>query len=426
MVGKLFSDYPIDFYGLRIVVAVDKNNETTYSFPKKFVDITPQPVSIKTFDDVNRWYDDSMLYYCQQYKFALWCATAGCGVSKDQLTRGLPLTRALMNFHVMFQTKKILAQMEIKNPNDQDFHPYNNPYNKTEYRKLLNEFGIKASDIPEIDQPAGGLGFCIRNFGPTAKALDESGAYHHNLPTYPATGKTNEYLNIQKSGGDWNSYFTFGGTHGYPIEKVQQDVFDYKRVVPDHSASFTNSGIVRLNDSIRAYVYSLLGAQVQARRDGALLESQQQFLAIVNDLINEKQSLEESIKNFENALSETVGIINYVVAKGLYVIPANMNLNELGRSVKGFNDELQLVRSFDGVGIKPPPKPQPPKPKFVPSKPVRIAPTPKPASPKPASPKPAIAPPKVVSRNERDVHNGNKTSIIGGIVAAGVAYKTLY
>ena len=124
MVGKLFSDYPIDFYGLRIVVAVDKNNETTYSFPKKFVDITPQPVSIKTFDDVNRWYDDSMLYYCQQYKFALWCATAGCGVSKDQLTRGLPLTRALMNFHVMFQTKKILAQMEIKNPNDQDFHPY--------------------------------------------------------------------------------------------------------------------------------------------------------------------------------------------------------------------------------------------------------------------------------------------------------------
>ena len=97
-----------------------------------------------------------------------------------------------------------------------------------------------------------------------------------------------------------------------------------------------------------------------------------------------------------------------------------MNLNKLGRGVQGFNDELKFARAFDGVGIKPPPKPQTPKPQLLPSKP------PKPSIPIP-QPKPqASAPTRNVSiRNERDVHNGNKTFVIGGIIAAGVAYTML-
>ena len=359
-----------------------------------------------------------MLYYCQQYKFALWCATAACGVSKDQLTRGLPLTRALMNFHVMFQTKKILVQMGIRNPNDQDFNPYNNPYDKTEYHQLLNEFGIKASDVPEIDQPAGGLGYNRTSYGGKVQGFKP---FHK----FPSTGLDNTYLSVQKPGGNWGAYFQFppwNDSVGTKMDSVTQDSFDYKRVVPDHSKGFTNPGIVRLNDSIRAYVYSLLGAQVQARQTGASLESQQQFLVLVNDLINKKQSLEESIKNFEDALSKTRGVINYVVAKRLYMLPADMNLNKLGRGVQGFNDELKFARAFDGVGIKPPPKPQTPKTQLLPSKP------PKPSVPIP-QPKPpklqASLTPNVLIRNERDVHNGNKTFVIGGIVAAGVAYKML-
>ena len=112
-----------------------------------------------------------MVYNFQQYKFALYCATALCGVSKDQLTKGLLLTTALMNFHVMYQTQKILAQMEAREPGDNDFDPHNNAYNKTEYQKLLNEFNVKSGDIPEIDQPAGCLGYIRVLSGPSAKLL---------------------------------------------------------------------------------------------------------------------------------------------------------------------------------------------------------------------------------------------------------------
>ena len=337
--GKLFSGYPVDFYSLQIVVAVDRHNKISYSFNKKFVDITPKPVSIKSFKEVDKWYDDSMLYYFQQYKFALYCATALCGISKDHLTNGLSLTKAIMNFHVMYQTKKILTQMGVRNPNDQNFNPYNNPYDKTEYQKLLNEFNVSQRDIPEIDQPAGGLGSIRVSNGSVPKDLD-----------------------VQKKGGDWGTYYQFppwNSSVGVKMDSVTQDAFNYNRVVPDHGKGFTPAGIVRLNDSIRAYVYCLLGAQVQARKAGSSLESQQEFLTLVNDIIAKKQSLEESISNFEDALSKTRGKINYVIAKDLYMIPADMNINELGETVKGFNDELKVAQAFDGIGIKPPPPAKP-------------------------------------------------------------------
>ena len=472
MTGQLSSGYPIDFYNLTVVVAIDEHNKISYSFVKKFVDISPAPVVVKSFDDVNRWYDDPMLYYFQQYKFALYCATALCGVSKDQLTRGLPLTKAILNFHVMYQTKKMLAQMEIRNLGDRDFDPYNNPYNKTEYCKLLNEFRVTAKDIPEIDQPPGGLGFIIQDggskVGSLQKQMADLGRHHKPYPKYPSSSKDKTDMDVHRSGANgWGTYYQFpewNSSAGTKMVSVTQDPFDYKRVVPDHSKSFTSPGIVRLNDSIRAYVYCLLGAQVQARQAGSSLESQQEFLVLVNDLIMKKQSLQDSISNFEDALTKTRGQTNYVIAKGLYMIPSDLNLNALGQSVKGFNDKIKIAQAFDSVGIKPPPpkpKPTPLKPSPKPAQqPKPAQPVPKPAQPvplqqppKPAplkqppaptlkstpsvkpsifptelfSPKPApsVKPSTELSPPEGNVHEGNKLLIGGTIVIAGIAYSMM-
>lgn len=447
--GKLYSSYPINFYNLQVVVAVDQNNKPVYSFNKKFVDITPKPVSIKSFDDVDRWYNDNMLYYCEQYKFALYCATALCGVSKDQLTKGLPLTRAIMNFHVMYQTKKILVQMEARTFGDQDFDPHNNPYNKTEYQKILNEFGAKMDDIPQIDQPAKGLGFIRLSYGPSAKLwslqkqLEYYGGTHHAYPKFSSTGQDNVYMNVQKKGvahfGSDYQFPPWNSSVGTKMDSVTQDHFDYNRVVPDHSSAFTNPGIVRLNDSIRAYVYCLLGAQVQARQAGSSLESQKQFLTLVNDLIVKKQSLEESIKNFEDALSKTRGVIDYVIAKRLYMLPSDMNLNELGQSVAGFNDELKVAQAFDGVGVKPKPPPLKSKPKLAVAKPPPPKSKPKLTAAKPPPPKPMLTtPPSKLSSSksvlptvttasaERDIHEGEKLLISSSIVGAGIGYYLLF
>ena len=430
------------------MTSVTRDNKVSYSFSKKFVDLTPEPVIIKSFDAIERWYKDPMLYYFQQYKFALYCATALCGVSKDQLTRGLLLTRAIMNFHVMYQTKRILAQMHVKNPGDQDFNPYDNPYDKNEYSKLLNEFGVTDKDIPEIDQPANGLGYCYRS---VTGAKLQSQKLPDPVPIFKSTGKENLYVNIKPKGtlepntnGSmyWGTDFSFDDDLFVKLTRCQQDLFNYDRIVPDHSKSFTNPGIVRINDSIRAYVYCLLGAQVQARQAGSSLESQQEFLVLVNDLINKRQTLQESIANFQDALSKTSGKINYVVAKGLYMIPSDMNLNKLGHSVKGFNDQLKTAQEFDGIGVKPDPPPPKPKPKVL-AKPQNMLASLKPkpleykngvlASLKPKAqaqillkPKAQAQTPKLPSPvSEIDVHEGTKLAIGGGIITAGIAYSFL-
>lgn len=109
MPSQLYSGYPVDIYYLQIIVSVDANKKTHYNFSKNFVDIAPKPISTDNRDVIARWYKDPMAFYFQQCKFALYCATALSGVRKELLTQhGLHPTRGVMNFDVMYETKKII------------------------------------------------------------------------------------------------------------------------------------------------------------------------------------------------------------------------------------------------------------------------------------------------------------------------------
>ena len=68
---KLASNHSINYSDLEIAVEVNKDNNIISSFMKVFVKITPTLVEIHSFDDVDRWYNDDVLYNFQQFKFAL-------------------------------------------------------------------------------------------------------------------------------------------------------------------------------------------------------------------------------------------------------------------------------------------------------------------------------------------------------------------
>ena len=418
--NELFKKSSIDIYKQNIVISVNNYNKAIYSFPKKFVDITPEQISFtgeEAWINIDTWFDDKMLYYTEQYKFALYCASTLCGVSKYDLTSGIDLTRSIFNFHVMYQTKKILKQLQARENGDPDFNPYKNPYNETEYKKLLNEFNVNPYDIPSIDQPTDGLGF-VGNLGKRVALLLKL----RKPPLFRSTGQENWYMNMKPKGSknrsgiqnnDWGGYYQFAGDHGDKeaigvlLDKIQQNKFDYTRLIIDKSRGLTHPGIIRLNDSIRTYVYCLLGAQVQARSEaggvittGASLAAQQEFLTLVNDMINLDQSLQDSIKNFEDACSKSSSAIDYVIAKQVYMIPSNMNLNKLGQVVDGFNDKIQVAGAFDKIGVHVTKHPKLRVERVVPEKvvkpvekPVRIPPVVRPVD--------RVIPPKVVTPVEK-------------------------
>ena len=94
-----------------------------------------------------------MKYWPQQLNFAVFCATQGCGVSREIFDNGmdlLPQIRAFYKFYVYFTVRRILYQLGgIQSisalPGDPPFSQMNNHYDVASYKRLCNEFGIDPS-----------------------------------------------------------------------------------------------------------------------------------------------------------------------------------------------------------------------------------------------------------------------------------------
>ena len=90
------------------------------------------------------------------------------------------------------------------------------------------------------------------------------------------------------------------------------------------------------------------GSSYRATREASgSLECQQQFLTLVNDPIAKLQSLDDFGSNFEDALSKVRGVVNYVIAEGLYTVPSDINLNKLKQCIQRFNGEIKVAAAFD-------------------------------------------------------------------------------
>ena len=78
-------------------------------------------------------------YWPQQLNFAVFCATQGCGISREVLELNMPYQiKAFYKFHVYFTVRRILFQMgEIQSmsalPGDPSFNPLNNIYDVAAY-----------------------------------------------------------------------------------------------------------------------------------------------------------------------------------------------------------------------------------------------------------------------------------------------------
>ena len=94
-----------------------------------------------------------MKYWPQQLNFAVFCATQGCGVSREIFDSGMnlpPQIRAFYKFHVYFTVRRILFQLGgIQSmsalPGDPPFNQYNNHYDVASYKRLCSVFGLDPS-----------------------------------------------------------------------------------------------------------------------------------------------------------------------------------------------------------------------------------------------------------------------------------------
>jgi len=287
-------------------------------------------INFKDLNEAKLWLQKSNLKYWQnQLNFAIYCATTGCGISwNDHLNKpSLPLILSLFRFHVYYQTRLILNELECPLPGDKSFNELNNNINLTKFYQICNEFNINInSDFRSKIGTMGGLGILYtKEFGQLQSNTDIRTLNWNDLPKY--------YNHIQQQ--NYNGWVNF---------------------ILDNSNGLSQSGIQRINQSIRTYLICILGSQVETRspiigNSNTSFDTQKQFKVLFNDSIhNDKnRSIPESINRYQNYLDKSHVRLNYCIGPNLYIIPNDM-LIKIGNIV-GYNNLIKTATNNNTFGL---------------------------------------------------------------------------
>ena len=125
--------------------------------------------------------------------------------------------------------------------------------------------------------------------------------------------------------------------------------------VLDKSEGFTQACVERLNDSIRTYVWAILGAQAQTRsnifKTGTGFDAQKQFLADIEDATNSPVDIPSSIARYQKTLHYASTPLDFVFGIGLYLSPSGMALHP--GNIQGYNNEIQIAGSDAAIEHNP-------------------------------------------------------------------------
>ena len=315
---------------------------------------------VKEAEIYNSWIANQMQFWQNQLNFAIWCATTGCGVSKlDHLRNKDPMIRSVFRFHTYYQIRRILSEMECPLPTDQSWNPLNNGIDMSAVERICAEFEIPSNaDFRQRLDNSHGMGsfyfykkFYQYKFIVSKKwtELTNGGDYDPSMnwkisihaDRFKGADEQTDKIEYIKQTFSKQTDLT---TEGNPFDAIGSFVLD-------KSSGFTQAGVARINDSIRTYVWSIVGAQSQARSSilgtGKAFDAQKQFLANVEDVINSEVDLPSSIERYQSTLQYARSKVDFVVGLGLYMIPSDMDLY-IG-TINGYNnlitiasDDLQL------------------------------------------------------------------------------------
>ena len=254
--------------------------------------------------------------------------------------------------------------MKCPLPTHRSWNPLNNGIDMNAFEQLCVEFKISSSSADfrqKLDQSKG--------MSATKYYTTQTTYSHHHMRM--------KKEKVLETGGDYDpsrgdfttttstsNKFGSGPSHVYKIEYIEQTFSPSTNsstkgsfldaigsFVLDKSSGFTQAGVSRINDSIRSFVWAVVGAQSQTRSSilgtGKAFDAQKQFLAKVEDVINSEVDLPSSIERYQLVLQYARSKVDFVVGSGLYMMPSDMDLY-IG-TINGYNnlitiatDDLQL------------------------------------------------------------------------------------
>ena len=107
---------------------------------------------------------------------------------------------------------------------------------------------------------------------------------------------------------------------------------------------FTDVGIYRMSESVKAYAYLILGSQASARSGivenmASALTAQSALLNNFEDVVNQRVNIQEDIKRYQDTLSYASSKADHSVGENIYMLPSDMNLKIRSGTV-GYNNKI--------------------------------------------------------------------------------------
>ena len=112
------------------------------------------------------------------------------------------------------------------------------------------------------------------------------------------------------------------------------------------SVGFTDVGLLKISESIRAYAYLILSSQGSARSSvvgnmASSLTAQSAVLNNFENVVNQRVDIREDLKHYQDTLSYASSKVDYSIGENLFILPSDMNLKIRSRTV-GDNNKILI------------------------------------------------------------------------------------
>ena len=180
-------------------------------------------------------------------------ALSACGVSSDHLNYNKhSLIRSVYRFHVYYHIRRVLKRLQVVLPHEANFNPSDNP-----------------SDNPYTEQEFYNL------------------CHEYEVPNDPMRYRFEKFFATYQDGSIYDDTLNPNSMFRWTIQS---------------SNGFTDIGLVKISESIRAYAYLILTSQASARakivgNTANALTTQQAYLNNFENIVNQRVDLQADIKN---------------------------------------------------------------------------------------------------------------------------------
>ena len=117
---------------------------------------------------------------------------------------------------------------------------------------------------------------------------------------------------------------------------------------------FTDVGLLRISESVRAYAYLIIISQASARsgivgNTASALTAQSAFFNNFEDIVNRRVDIREDLKCYQDTLSYASSKVDYSVGEHLYMLPSDMTL-KIRPGTVGYNNKILVSNAKFNLG----------------------------------------------------------------------------